>query len=697
MPKKSEDKKIQEKLRRLEAKEAHHGKVLSDVLAFSSRLTRNLDLLSLYRESNELAQKILNLDFSTLMILSDDNKSLVIRAAIGFPASMIDSFTLVEGEGLSTYVVTQKKAAIVEDFKNEMRFDVPPVVFEKGITSAISVPMMIGDKVFGVMIGHTRSKRIFSSEDIDLYQSIANQSAVAIKNVMHFQSLQDSNKRFLALLDRAGDSIFLADMNGRLVDVNKMACQVLGYSREELLRMTVFDINPQAKDMKPQENLWPKLSLDEHVTINRQHRRKDGSLFPVEIRVGLLALHDGNYILGFARDISEREQAEQERKKLEKQLIQAQKMESIGILAGGIAHDFNNILAVILGYTDMARQDAPPDSKYGSDLDKVLNAGHRAKELVKQILAFSRQTEIERIPIQLQPVIKEVLNMLRASIPSTIKIIDNIETDCRVVIADPTQVHQILMNLCTNANHAMEQSGGVLKIELKNIHIDRTNQPLALTIKPGDYVELTVSDTGSGIDPAVIDKIFDPYFTNKEPGKGTGMGLAIIHGIITGYGGAISVASKPGKGSTFHVYFPVNAQQELSLAENDQDIPQGNARLLLVDDEEILTEVHRDMLESLGYRVTVQHSSMEALTTFQNNPDAFDVVITDQTMPGMTGSDLARMLLQKRSDIPIILCTGFSNLIDEETAKSIGIKEFALKPLTRESIARLLHKVLNSD
>lgn len=695
MSKKSEDQKMQEKLRRLEAKEAYHCKVLSEVLAFSSRLTRNLDLLSLYRESNELAQKILNLDFSTLMILSDDNESLVIRAAIGFPASMINSFSLVEGEGLSTYVVTQKKAAIVEDFKGEKRFDVPPVIYEKGITSAISVPMMIGDKVFGVMIGHTRSKRIFSSEDIDLYQSIANQSAVAIKNVMHFQSLQDSNKRFLALLDRAGDSVFLTDMNGRLVDVNKMACQVLGYSREELLRMTVFDVNPEAKDMKPQENLWPNLTLDEHVTINRQHRRKDGSLFPVEIRIGLIALHDGNYILGFARDISEREQAELERKKLEKQLIQAQKMESIGILAGGIAHDFNNILAVILGYADMARQDAPQDSKYVSDLDKVVNAGNRAKELVKQILAFSRQTEIERIPVQLQPVIKEVLNMIRASIPSTIKIVDKIDSNCSVVYADPTQVHQVLMNLCTNANHAMEQSGGILKIELKNTHIDKINQ--ALTIKPGDYAELTVTDTGSGIDPAVIDKIYDPYYTNKEPGKGTGMGLAIIHGIITGYGGAISVESKLGKGTSFHVYFPVIAQQDLSPVEDSQEISQGNERVLLIDDEETLAELSKDILERLGYGVTVQHSSMDALNIFQNNPDAFDVVITDQTMPGMTGFDLARQLLQIRSDIPIILCTGYSKLIDEETAKSIGIKEFALKPLSRGKIASLLRKVLTDD
>lgn len=695
MSKLTEDQKTQDELRRLEAKEVYRSQMLAEILAFSSRLTRNLDLVSLYQDSNELAQRILKLDFSTLMILHDDEKSLVIRDAIGFPAIMIDSFVLVEGEGLSTYVVNQKKAAIVEDFKDEKRFNVPPVVFEQGITSAISVPMMLGDKVFGVMIGHTRSKRIFSTEDIDLYQSIANQSAVAIKNVMHFQSLQDSEKRFHTLFDHAGDAVFLADMSGRLVDVNEMACQALGYSREELLSMTVFDVNPLAKDMKPEENMWPNLTLDEHVTINRQHRRKDGSLFPVEIRVGLLALHEANYILGFARDISERQRAEQERRKLEEQLAQAQKMESIGILAGGIAHDFNNILAVILGYADMARQDAPLSSRYASNLDKVLDAGHRAKELVKQILAFSRQVEIKRVPIQLQSIIKEALSMLRASLPSTIEIIDNIDSRCSVVFADPTQVHQILMNLCTNASHAMEQCGGTLNIELKNIHIDEDSRPLTLTIKPGDYVQLTVSDTGSGIEPAVIGKIFDPYFTTKEPGKGTGMGLAIIHGIITDYGGTIKVESEPGKGAIFHAYFPVIAQQELLPEKDDQEIPMGNARILLIDDEKTLAEMGKDMLERLGYKVTVQQSSLEALRIFQSNPDAFDVVLTDQTMPGMTGSELARHILQLRPDIPIILCTGYSSLIDEESAKAMGIKEFVLKPLTRQTIARLLHKIIN--
>jgi len=391
---------------------------------------------------------------------------------------------------------------------------------------------------------------------------------------------------------------------------------------------------------------------------------------------------------GIIRDVTEQ-------KRLQIQVAQAQKMEAIGTLAGGIAHDFNNILSIILGYTALAQEDAPPDSLFASDLEQVLKAGNRATDLVQQILAFSRQTEIERIPLQLQSLVKEGLKMLRSSIPTTIGIREDIDSQCGVVLADPTQVNQILMNLCTNANHAMEENGGILTITLTNAHIDRGNCQLALNIGPGDYVELIVSDSGSGIGPDVLDKIFDPYFTTKEVGKGTGLGLAIIHGIIVDYGGAITVESEPGQGTTFHVYFPVVAQEELSRLTDAEKVSVGHERILFIDDEEFLVEMGREMLRRLGYRVTARRNSLDALATFQHDPDAFDVVITDQTMPGMTGADLARHMLQIRPDIPIILCTGYSNRIDEQMAKSLGIKEFALKPLTKDTLSSLLRKVLD--
>jgi len=295
--------------------------------------------------------------------------------------------------------------------------------------------------------------------------------------------------------------------------------------------------------------------------------------------------------------------------------------------------------------------------------------------------------------VQLHLIVKEALRLLRSTLPTTIDIQTDIDPQCPAVLADPTQIHQILMNLCANAQHAMESFGGVLKVELKTTHVERGK----LHITPGEYVELLVSDNGCGIGPDVMSKIFDPYFTTKEIGKGTGMGLAIIHGIVAEYGGGITVDSKLGEGTTFHVYFPVAKQLEVPLDKGrSEKTLGGEGQILFVDDEEIIVEMSKDILERLGYTVTVRQNSLDALTTFQNSPQDFDVVITDQTMPGMTGIDLARRMLQIRPDIPIILCTGHSNLVDEPTAKAQGIREFALKPLTQSTISSLIQKVMRA-
>ncbi|MDA3833316.1 MAG: ATP-binding protein, partial [Spirochaetales bacterium] len=270
-----------------------------------------------------------------------------------------------------------------------------------------------------------------------------------------------------------------------------------------------------------------------------------------------------------------------------------------------------------------------------------------------------------------------------------------IDPESKTVLVDPTQVHQILMNLCTNAYHAMGPTGGELSVSLKTTFVGK-DDPECLHVTPGEYVDFTVADTGTGIGPDIIDKIFDPYFTTKEVSKGTGMGLAIIHGIMKEYGGAITAESQLGKGSTFHVYFPVVARDAIPATKESKDLPHGKERILFIDDEEFLAQMGQDMLERLGYHVTIRQSSLEALATFQNTPKAFDLVITDQTMPAMTGADLARRMLQIRPDIPIILCTGYSNLIDEDSAKVLGIKEFALKPFTKDVIAKLIRKVLDS-
>lgn len=388
--------------------------------------------------------------------------------------------------------------------------------------------------------------------------------------------------------------------------------------------------------------------------------------------------------------------AQEEKETMENQLRQSHKLEAIGVLAGGIAHDFNNLLAIIMGYAELLEFPAEQDPTSVENVKNILVAANRAKELVRQILAFSRQAKVDRFPLDLTPLIKESLKMLRSSLPSTIEIRDNLAPHCGLVLADPTQVHQILMNLCTNAQHAMEDNGGILTIQIQRVLLEDQISEAQKHLQPGVYVELIISDTGTGIRPDLIDKVFDPYFTTKPQGKGTGMGLAIVHGLVHEYGGEITVESTLGKGTTFHVFLPVVEEAPVPDIEKPSQVVCGTARILFVDDEKLLAQMGKELLEPLGYKVTVREKSLEALSTFQDNPDAFDIVITDQTMPDMTGTTLAQKILEIRKDIPIILCTGFSSLVDEDSAKKLGIQELAYKPLTKEAISSLISKVLKA-
>jgi len=396
------------------------------------------------------------------------------------------------------------------------------------------------------------------------------------------------------------------------------------------------------------------------------------------------------------REIADHKESEKQKSELEAQLRQSHKLEAIGSLAGGIAHDFNNILGVILGNAELALEDAPAGTEVEKGLDHVIKASLRAKDLVKQILSFSRQTQLEHIPLKMQPLLKEGVKMLRSSTPSMIKITEDIDPTCGTVLADSSQVQQIVMNLCTNAIQAMGSSNGELSVSLRTTYIDFEEKRI-VDLDQGEYVVLTISDTGTGIGPDVINRIFDPFFTTKGVGKGTGMGLSIVHGIMKEFGGTITVESQLGTGSTFRSYFPALNKEPLSEKEEPQDFPKGNERILFVDDEKSISELGKSMLERLGYKVTAESNSMQALGVFQNTPDEFDLVISDQTMPGMTGIDLASRILQTRSDIPIILCTGYNNLLEEDSVKSIGVKEIVMKPLSFVQIAKLVRRVLDTS
>jgi PAS domain S-box-containing protein len=405
--------------------------------------------------------------------------------------------------------------------------------------------------------------------------------------------------------------------------------------------------------------------------------------------------------IGFALDNLDsklrHEQAEKERAQVEAQLLQAQKMEALGTLAGGIAHDFNNILGIIMGYTELAKWESSEGSPVQGKLDEVIKAAKRAKELVKQILAFSRRTEQQQTPLQLGIIVKEALQVLRPSLPSTIEIKTEVLSKA-AVLADPTQMHQVLMNLCTNAAYAMQDHGGVLQVRLADVLLEGESTPCRAGLKPGLYVELTVRDTGCGIDPAILNLIFDPFFTTKEPGKGTGLGLSVVHGIVKSHDGEIDVESEPGKGTRFTVLIPaLKSACTPKKVEVQIPLPRGQERVLVVDDEPQLAEIIKQMLESLGYDAVSLTSGTEALEVLCHQPleNPFDLVITDMTMPHFTRADLARELRGFQPVIPVILMTGFSRNMDEEKAKDLGIQGFVMKPVTLEQLAKTVREVLD--
>jgi PAS domain S-box-containing protein len=403
---------------------------------------------------------------------------------------------------------------------------------------------------------------------------------------------------------------------------------------------------------------------------------------------------------GVARDITERLHTQEQlrRAKQEEQLRHAHKMEAIGTLAGGIAHDFNNILTAILGYTDLTLHLLSQNTKAWSNLQRVLTAGKRAKQLVQQILTFSHSKDQEHKPLHLHLVIKEALKLLRASLPSTIAIYEDISENTGTVLANATQMHQVLMNLCANAEYAMRQTGGMLKVRLDVAEVDEAFTAQHPTLYPGPHVRLTVQDTGLGIAPEILERIFEPFFTTKDVGQGSGLGLAMVHGIINNHNGAITVESALEKGTTFEMYLPqVNAiAADESFAE-EETVPNGKGSILFVDDEDVLAVWGQETLEFLGYDLVVKTDSTQALETFRMAPQGFDLVITDQTMPYMTGEELARGLRDIRPDIPIILCTGFSHVIDAEKATAQGINAFLMKPFTAHDLGRVVHHVLTQQ
>jgi PAS domain S-box-containing protein len=513
------------------------------------------------------------------------------------------------------------------------------------------------------------------------------------------RKLADSRlRRTQYAIDHATDCIFVIAHDGRFLDVNESACRRLGYTKEELLTKSVMDIDPNF----PQatwDSFWEEFKNTKFLRLETRHRAKSGEIYPVEV-VANYVLHEGEELdYAFVRDITERKQAEAALQSFQDQIRQMQKMEAIGELAGGIAHDFNNILTAILGNAQLACKKVASEHPVQPNLMRILEASDRASRLVHQILTFSHQQTLPRTVMALHPVVNEAIDLLRATIPASVELTVNFDATTPQVLADATQIHQVLMNLCTNAWHALNRQSGEVAVSLAPVRLSQPLHSLFATLPPGHYACLSVRDTGCGMDPETVSRIFEPFFTTKPVGQGTGLGLSLVHGIVRGHEGAIVVDSYPGRGTTVSVYFPaaeVRAYESEPVKVSSAET-QGRIRhMLYLDDEAMLVELVRAWFEPRGYRVTGCMLAAEALEAVRANPEGFDVVVTDYNMPGMSGLQVAQALAQIRANLPVVLVSGHLSPTAQAASLASNIKAMVSKTIMWEQLEGVINRLLNA-
>jgi len=566
-----------------------------------------------------------------------------------------------------------------------------------GFAASISLPLVSNDRPLGALVIFASEKRAFGKEEVKLLEELAADLSFGIATLRmnaERKKVEKERKLLASVIEQSMEGLILFDSDGTIKYVNPAITTITGHRPLEIMGRNISTLEGDELTGEFYRSIWEALSRGEERSGHFIQKGRDGDFYEIDATLWSIADSSGaisNHAV-LIRDATHELH-------LERQLRQAQRMEAIATLAGGIAHDFNNNLASIITCTEMARDDVPPESPVRELLDVVLKSSYRGKKLVKQILTFCCQGEQERQPVQIEPILSECLNMMRASFPASITVQKHLDEKLGLIMADPTQIHQIIMNLITNAGHAMRLKGGILEISLSNVGLDTASISGAPDLVSGCYLKLTVKDSGHGMDAKTMERIFDPFFTTKGHTEGTGLGLSVVHGIVKNHGGAITVSSKEGGGTTFDVYLPriEHVWEDEAVEAHAPSI--GSERILFVDDEEDVVFAGKKMLERLGYHVVTGRDGLEALNLFRGQPDNFDLVITDQTMPNLTGVELARELIQIRPDIPVILCTGLGPTAEKalkgEEEELAGIREVALKPLDRDELAGIIRRVLN--
>ncbi len=516
------------------------------------------------------------------------------------------------------------------------------------------------------------------------------------EKIRYEKALKASEESYRGLFDSVMEAIYIQAPDGTFLDVNEGAVRMYGYPKDYLIGKNPAAVAaPGRNDMEKVLEQFNKALQGEAQQFEFWGKRANGEEFPKNVR-----LYKGKYfgqdvVIALAEDITEKKKLEEDKKILERQVHQNQRLETIGTLAGGIAHDFNNILTPILGYAEMIKMSLKDNSRLQKKADQIIKASLRARDLIQQILTFSRQIDQQVQPVLMQQIINEATHLLRASIPSTIKLKKEIDKSCPPVMADPAQLHQVLINLCTNAYHAMENTGGELFIGLKQVYLDERALQIHAGLKPGAYIQLIVSDTGEGMEPWVLERIFEPFFTTKEVGKGTGLGLSVVHGIIKNYRGEITVYSEKNQGTVFHVYLPVADSGEINKVKKQEKIPRGNESILLVDDEPNVLQLEQQMLEYFGYQAHGLTESTKVMPELLQNPHKYKMLITDLTMPNITGMELAKMVRARFPQLPIIMITGYSEELTDDIKEKYGIQAILMKPVVASDLAITVRRVLD--